>query len=93
MRKIQVKLLTDEGLLLRGGTILGGFYADENLAFRKGLICAVGVRMGISEFAIKCNVKINERLCKPEEQFLYLKVMCDMYRKTGTCIQVPVLFD
>ncbi len=40
-RKIQVKLLMDEGLLLRGGITIGGFYADENLVFGKGLISAV----------------------------------------------------
>lgn len=41
MRKIQVELLMDEGLLLRGGITIGEFYADENLVFGKGLIRAV----------------------------------------------------
>lgn len=57
MRKIQVKLLTDEGLLLRGGITLGGFYADENLVFGKGLIRAVELE---EKYAIAPRIIIDE---------------------------------
>lgn len=41
IKKIQIKFLLDEGLLLRGGVTLGEFFADEDIVFGKGLVRAV----------------------------------------------------
>lgn len=61
MRKIQVKLLMDEGLLLRGGRTLGEFYADENLVFGKGLVRAVELE---EKYAIAPRIIIDDEYFK-----------------------------
>lgn len=63
MKKIQVKLLTDEGLLLRGGITLGEFFADENLVFGKGLIRAVELE---EKYAVVPRIIIDEEEFKSE---------------------------
>lgn len=40
-REIQIRFLSDEGLIVRGGITVGEFYADDALVFGKGLIRAV----------------------------------------------------
>lgn len=41
MQKVQVRLLMEEGLLVRGGMTIGEFYADDSIVFGEGLIRAV----------------------------------------------------
>ncbi len=41
MKKVQVRLLMEEGLLVRGGITIGEFYADDSIVFGEGLIRAV----------------------------------------------------
>lgn len=41
MRKVQIRLLMEVGLLVRGGITIGEFYADDSIVFGEGLIRAV----------------------------------------------------
>lgn len=48
-RKIQLKLLTDHKIIVRGGITVGEFYADDKIVFGQGLIRAVNLEDKIAK--------------------------------------------
>ena len=49
-RKIQLKLLTDHKIIVRGGITVGEFYANERIVFGQGLIRAVDLEDKIAKY-------------------------------------------